>query len=105
MEQAQASTGQGRDCAPRSHIEFLEFHGKELRARLSEMEVERANYRTLVRQLQLTIHRLEDEKMVYEHKLQATLVERKQLVKKVNIPHLKYVRGEPSSVPFWKTES
>uniref|UniRef100_A0A0K8RKP5 Uncharacterized protein n=1 Tax=Ixodes ricinus TaxID=34613 RepID=A0A0K8RKP5_IXORI len=77
MEQAQASMGPGRGCAPRSHSELLEFHGKELRARLSEMEVERANYRTMVRQLQSTIHRLEGEKMAYEHKLQATLIEKK----------------------------
>lgn len=105
MEQAQASMGQGRDCAPRSHSELLEFHGKELQARLSDMEVERANYRTMVRQLQSTIHRLEGEKMAYEHKLQATLAEKKQLEKKVHSLHLQYVRGEPSSVPFLKAES
>lgn len=105
MEQAQASMGQGRDCAPRSHSELLEFHRKELQARLSEMEVERENYRTMVRQLQSTIHRLEGEKVAYEHKLQATLVEKKQLERKVHSLHLQYVRGEPSSVPPLKAES
>lgn len=68
------------------------------------MVVERESYRTVVRQLQSTIHRLEGEEMAYEHKLQATLVEEKHLEKKVPSLHLQYVRGVPSCVPFWKTE-
>ncbi|KAG0412582.1 hypothetical protein HPB47_010272 [Ixodes persulcatus] len=98
--------GRSRNCAPRSHSEFLEFHGTEVQVRLSvTQEVERTNNRTMVRQLQLAIYRLEGEKMAYEHKLHATLVERKQLEREVHSLHLQYVRGEPSYVPFLKAES
>lgn len=105
MEKSQTSMGESAGSTLKSHSDMLEFHGKELQARLSEMELERANCRTMVRQLQSTIHRLEGEKTAFEHKLQATIYEKKQLEKKVHSLHMQYVRGDPSSLPPSKVES
>lgn len=97
----------GWDSAQRgsSRSEVLEFHEKELRARLNEIEVERTKHRMVVRQLQATIHRMEGEKVACEEKLQASLSERKELEKKVHSLHMQYVRGGPSSLPLSKPEA
>lgn len=87
-----------------SRSEVLEFHEKELQARLSEMEVERTKHRLQVRQLQATIHRMEGERIACEEKLQASLCERKELEKKVHSLHMQYVRAGPSSLPLAKSD-
>lgn len=76
-----------------SCYEVIEFHEKELQARLSEMEVERTKHRMQVRQLQATIHRMEGERVACEEKLQASLCEKKELEKKVHSLHMQYVRA------------
>ncbi|KAK8769852.1 hypothetical protein V5799_013683 [Amblyomma americanum] len=88
-----------------SRSEVLEFHEKELQARLNQIEVERTKHRMVVRQLQATIHRMEGEKIACEEKLQASLSERKELEKKVHSLHMQYVRGGPSSLPLAKPEA
>ncbi|XP_054919091.1 uncharacterized protein [Dermacentor andersoni] len=86
-----------------SRSDVLEFHEKELQARLSEMEVERTKHRLQVRQLQATIHHMEGERIACEEKLQASLSERKELEKKVHSLHMQYVRAGPSSLPLAKS--
>ncbi|KAH9360924.1 hypothetical protein HPB48_009097 [Haemaphysalis longicornis] len=76
-----------------SSSEVLEFHEKELQSRLSEMSVERSKHRTMVRQLQATIHRMEGERIACEEKLQASITEKEELEKKVHSLHMQYVRG------------
>ncbi|KAH7979504.1 hypothetical protein HPB49_009668 [Dermacentor silvarum] len=88
-----------------SRSDVLEFHEKELQARLSEMEVERTKHRLHVRQLQATIHRMEGERIACEEKLQASLSERKELEKKVHSLHMQYVRAGPSSLPLAKSDA
>ncbi|KAH6946973.1 hypothetical protein HPB50_016273 [Hyalomma asiaticum] len=78
-----------------SRSEELEFHEKELRARLSEMEVERSKHRLQVRQLQATIHRIEGERVACVKKLQTSLSERKEL-EKVHSLYMQYARAGPS---------
>nr|XP_037269599.1 uncharacterized protein LOC119161303 isoform X2 [Rhipicephalus microplus] len=88
-----------------SCYEVIEFHEKELQARLSEMEVERTKHRMQVRQLQATIHRMEGERVACEEKLQASLCEKKELEKKVHSLHMQYVRAGPSSLPLAKSDT
>uniref|UniRef100_A0A1E1XCX1 Uncharacterized protein n=1 Tax=Amblyomma aureolatum TaxID=187763 RepID=A0A1E1XCX1_9ACAR len=99
VRQMEKATGWD-SSAQRGSSEVLEFHEKELQARLNEIEVERTKHRMVVRQLQATIHRMEGEKVACEEKLQASLSERKELEKKVHSLHMQYVRGGPSSLPL-----
>ncbi|XP_064458281.1 uncharacterized protein LOC135368733 [Ornithodoros turicata] len=84
---------------------MLEFQSKELQARLSQMEIERTNYRATVLKLQSVIHRLEGEKTACEDRLESAVNEKQQLEKKIHDLHIQYVHGEPGSLPFSKGES
>lgn len=107
LQQRVREMEKGWDAALRGAVggstssEMLEFHEKELQSRLSEMEVERSKHRTMVRQLQATIHRMEGERIACEEKLQASITEKEELEKKVHSLHMQYVRGGgPRSLPI-----
>lgn len=105
LQQRVREMEKGWDAALRGAVgggsEMLEFHEKELQSRLSEMEVERTKHRTMVRQLQATIHRMEGERIACEEKLQASITEKEELEKKVHSLHMQYVRGGgPRSLPI-----
>ncbi|XP_077532659.1 javelin-like isoform X1 [Haemaphysalis longicornis] len=101
MEKGWDAALRGGAVGGSSSSEVLEFHEKELQSRLSEMEVERSKHRTMVRQLQATIHRMEGERIACEEKLQASITEKEELEKKVHSLHMQYVRGGgPRSLPI-----
>ncbi|XP_064458273.1 uncharacterized protein LOC135368730 isoform X2 [Ornithodoros turicata] len=100
-----SDTGFSHNHSCPNQSSMLEFHSKELQARLSQMEIERTNYRATVQKLQSVIHRLEGEKTACEDRLQSAVNEKQQLEKKIYGLHMQYVHGEPGSLPLSKGES